>query len=102
MDYAVVQTQFGNPLDKISHGTRQGNTRAQSSQLTEPLWTDPGLKSGISVCVLISTLKKNNNNPKPAGGDRMVQPTPKILASEGKKSHHRHKQAERSIPGESA
>ena len=27
-------------------------------KLTEPLWTDPGLKSGISVCKLISTLKK--------------------------------------------
>ena len=24
-------------------------TRSQSSQLAEPLWTDPGLKSGISV-----------------------------------------------------
>ena len=28
------------------------------SQLTEPLWTDPGLKSGIGVRKLISTLKK--------------------------------------------
>ena len=33
-----------------------GNTRSQLSQLAEPLWTDPGLKSGISVCDLISTL----------------------------------------------
>ena len=32
-----------------------GNTRPQSSQLAEPLWTDPGLKSGISVRELIST-----------------------------------------------
>ena len=35
-----------------------GNNRPQSSQLAEPLWTDPGLKSGISVCELISTFKK--------------------------------------------
>ena len=35
-----------------------GNTQPQSSQLTEPLWTDPGLDSGISMCELISTLKK--------------------------------------------
>ena len=33
-----------------------GNTQPQSSQLTEPLWTDPGVKSGISVCELISVL----------------------------------------------
>ena len=26
-----------------------GNARPQSSQLAEPLWTDPVLKSGISV-----------------------------------------------------
>ena len=35
-----------------------GNIRPQSSQLAEPLWTDPGLKNGISVRDLISTLKK--------------------------------------------
>ena len=34
------------------------NTRSQSSQLAEPPRTDPGLKSGISVRELISTLKK--------------------------------------------
>ena len=30
-----------------------GNTRLQSSRLAEPLWNDPGLKSGISVRELI-------------------------------------------------
>ena len=34
------------------------NTRPQSSQLAGPLWTDPGIKSGISVHELISTSKK--------------------------------------------
>ena len=42
-----------------------GNTRLQSSQLVEPLWTDPGLKCGISLRELISTLKKK----KSAGGE---------------------------------
>ena len=28
-------------------GNSLGNTRPQSSQLAEPLWTDPGLKNGI-------------------------------------------------------
>ena len=32
-----------------------GNTRPQSSQLAEPLWTDPGVKSGISMHEIIST-----------------------------------------------
>ena len=40
-----------------SHATRQ-RTQLQSSQLVEPVWTDSGLKSGISVYELIPTLKK--------------------------------------------
>ena len=52
------------PLCRQSVGayqeTRSHATRPQSSQLAEPLWTDPGLKSGISVHDLISTLKKKN------------------------------------------
>ena len=43
-DYAAVQAQCvnlaGNELTRDS----SGNTRPQSSQLAEPLWTDPGLK----------------------------------------------------------
>ena len=35
-----------------------GNNRPHLSQLAEPLWTDPGIKSGISVRELISTLKE--------------------------------------------
>ena len=42
-----------------SHATCQG-TFGQLSQLAEPLWTDPCIKSGISVCELTSTLKKKN------------------------------------------
>ena len=57
--------QSGNLSGTISHATRQG-TRPQSSQLAEPLWTDPGLKSGITVREVISTLKKKK---KSAGGE---------------------------------
>ena len=42
--------------------TLSGNTRSQWSHLTKPLLTDPGLKSGISVRNLISTLKKTPKN----------------------------------------
>ena len=45
-----------------------GNTRPQSCQLAEPLWTDPGLKRGISVRELLSTLKE-----KRAGGELVSQ-----------------------------
>ena len=44
-----------NELTRVS-----GNTRPQLSQLAEPLWTDLGLKSGIRVRKLISTLKKKS------------------------------------------
>ena len=35
-------------------GNTSGNTWPQSSQLAEPLWTDPGIKNGISVREQIS------------------------------------------------
>ena len=41
-----------------------GNIRPQSYQLAEPLWTDPGSKSGISERELISTLKKERKKKK--------------------------------------
>ena len=54
-DYAAVLAErgslSGNELTRIS----SGNTRSQSSQLAKPLWTDPGLKRGISLHELIST-----------------------------------------------
>ena len=71
----IVWEPVGNELTRNS----SGNTWSQSSQLAEPLWTDPGLKSGISVRELIFTLKK-----KSAGGEWIVEHSPKILAREEK------------------
>ena len=45
------------PTSYPSIRTHDG-TRPHSSQFAEPLWTNPGIKSGISVCKLISTKKK--------------------------------------------
>ena len=60
-DSATVQAQCGNPSgNELSHATWSGNIRPQSSQLTEPLWTDPGIKSGISVRELNSSVLKIN------------------------------------------
>ena len=63
-DYAAVQAEHGNLSgNELTHNS-SGNIRSQSSQLAGPLWTDPGLKSAISVRELISTGKK-----KSAGGE---------------------------------
>ena len=54
-DYAAVQAWCGNLSGNELTRNLSGNTRPQSSQLAEPLWTNPGIKSGISVRELIST-----------------------------------------------
>ena len=54
-DYAAVQASCGNLSGNELTCNSSGNTRSQSSQLAEPLWTDPGLKSGINLRELIST-----------------------------------------------
>ena len=64
-DYAAVQALSGNLSGHELTRNSLGNTRSQSSQFAKPLWTDPGLKSGISVRELISNLKKK----KSAGGE---------------------------------
>ena len=57
------------------------NIWPQSSQLAGPLWTDPGMKSGISAQELNSTWKKKR---KSVGGEWMVEHFPQIIASEEK------------------
>ena len=57
-DYAAVQAECGNLSGNELTRNSSENSRPQSSQLAESLWTDPSLKSGISVHELISTLKK--------------------------------------------
>ena len=52
--------------------------RECSSQLAEPQWTDPGIKKGIYMRELISTLKKK------ARQEWMIEHFPKLLASEDK------------------
>ena len=63
-DYVDVQAQSGNLFGNELTRNLSGNIRPQSSQAAEPLWTDPGLKSGISVRELISTSEEK----KSAGG----------------------------------
>ena len=54
-DYATAQAECGNLSGNELTRNSSGNTRLQPSQLAEPLWTDPGLNSEISLPELIST-----------------------------------------------
>ena len=54
-DYAAVQAQCGNLSGNELTRNSSGNIRQQSSQFAEPLWTNGGVKSIISVRELIST-----------------------------------------------
>ena len=69
-----------------SHAILSGNIRPQSSQLAEPLWTNSGMKSGISVRELISTLhfKKKKKKPWREMHGRTFSPNPRKRG----KSHH--------------
>ena len=78
-DYAAAPAQCGNLSgNELTHNL--------SSQLTKPLWTGPGIKSGISVRELISTKKKKERKKKKknAGGELCSNTSPQILASEEK------------------
>ena len=66
-----------------------GNTRPQSSQLAEPLWTDPGVKSGISVRELISTHTHSHTHKRRR---RMSSRTFSKNPRKRGKSHHHHYQ----------
>ena len=58
----------GTYQETISHAARQGTLgHSRLTQVAKPLWTDPGLKSGISVRELIS-IKKNKKTKVQAGG----------------------------------
>ena len=59
---SLSRHSVGTYQETSSHATRRGNTQPQSSQLAEPLWTDPGLKNGISIRELISTKKKKKKS----------------------------------------
>ena len=78
-----VRMSQGNDLTRSS----SENSRPQLSQLAEPLWTDPDLKSKIGVRELISTEKKGWG----WGGDESSRLPPKT-------SHVRKKKATSARP----
>ena len=91
-DYAAVQAKCENLSENDFTRNSSGNTRQQSSQLAEPLWTDPGLKSGISVRELISTNPPPQKKKKKVlSGNELPNIIPKSSCTPGK-SHHHHLQ----------
>ena len=84
-----------------------GKIRPQSSQIAESLWTDPGIKSGINVCDLVSTSKKKKKE-KMQAGNKWLNSLP--TRKRGKSHHQRYTHkvpetndtkagAERRLPG---
>ena len=59
--------RVGTYQEKSSHATRRGTF--SRSQLAESLWTDPGLKGGISVRNLISTFQQQQTKKAQAGNE---------------------------------
>ena len=86
--FATFQTKCGNQSGNELTRNLSGNTWSQSSQLAEPLWTDPGLKSGISARELISTKKER----------KKAQAENKLLIILPKSSHVRKKPPPHLIP----
>ena len=82
-DYAAVWAECWNLTEKELKRNLSGNTRSRSSQLAEPLWTYPGLKSGISLRELISTA--NNNNKKAQTGNEFSNILPKFSHAKKKR-----------------
>ena len=73
----LYRLSVGTYPETSSHATCQGTFSHSRLSSLSHIWTEPGLKSGISVCELISTSKKKEI----AGGDSTVGHFPQILAS---------------------
>ena len=90
-DYAAVQAQCGSLSgNELTHNS-SGNTQPQSSQLAEPLWTDPGLKSGICVCEESS----NKKIKKSTGADEWSNILPKFSQARKKPRYATKRSGER-------
>ena len=86
-DYAADQEECGNLSGNELTRNSSENTRLQSSQLAELLWTDPDLKSGIRVREIISTLKKRKEKKRTRGMN--VEHSPQNPRTR-EKSHYHH------------
>ena len=73
----------GTSPETSSHATCQGTFgHSRLSSLSHCMWTDPSIKSGMSVRELIFTLTTTTINN--TGGESMVEHSPRIMASKEK------------------
>ena len=97
-DYAAVYALCGHPAGKELTRNSSRNTRPQSSQLAEHLWTNPGLKSGISKSAEKVTIvhipgercatKKKQKNKKT--DNKQQQQNSQISINTATKNQHTH------------
>ena len=73
-DCAVRAVWESTRENELTHNS-SGNTWPQLSQLTEPLWTDPGLKKVELVCMSQSPLK-NIKNAQMGNESSVLPPNP--------------------------
>ena len=85
-DYAAAQAECGNLSGNELTRDSSKKSWSHTSQLAEPLWTDPGLKSGISLRELIPTLKKKKKKRRRGMKCRTFSQNPRTRG----KSHHQH------------
>ena len=90
-DHAAVQAWCGNLSGNELTRNSSGNTRPQSSQLGKPLWTDPGLKDGISDRDLIST-KEEKKKKKTQAANELSNILPNPRRRGQIHYHHHHNQ----------
>ena len=74
-DYTVVQALCESLSGNELINNLPGNTQPQLSQLAEPLWTDPGLKSGISARANLHT--HTHTQKKAQAGNEWLNIPPK-------------------------
>ena len=86
-DFAAVQALCGSLSGNELTLKLSDTAQPQSSQLTEPLWTDPGLKSGIIVRKLISTSERIFKKRRHGMNRRTFSQNP---CKRGKSRHHHH------------
>ena len=78
-DNATVLAQCGSLSGKELTHNSSGNILPQSSQLTEPLWTEPGRMNGKNVHDLISTKTTTTTTTKTQVWNELSNILPKFL-----------------------
>ena len=83
-DSATVQAKYGNLSGNEVTRNSSGNIWPQSSQLTEPLWTDPGIKGCARANLHFISKKRRKKKSGRGMNDQTLSKNPRKRG----KSHH--------------